>query len=148
MLMSDINLRNYITVNLCRNMYNYFTLLDCLEETLSMLKASSVCCIVIKENDVLINVNKSACDLLKIKDMYCNVNNTELAEMKKQIYNIIHQFMNGKKAFYAELVCADGSSVCVNIKVDSFQDLNDLFILRFNKISDAERTSNRAVDML
>lgn len=124
-------------------MYNYFTLLDCLEDTLSMLKASSACCIVLKENGVVINVNKPACDLLKIKEVSRIGNDTKLEKINLQLCDIIHEFLNGKTVFYEELKCADCSFVFVNLKVELFLDLKDLFILRFNQISDAEITSKK-----
>jgi len=123
-------------------MYNYLTLLNDLEETLSMLMLSPVCCIVLNRNAELIDINKPACDLLKIENVEDYIKKERIFEMDALFCRIIHNFLNGKKTFIEKFQCDNGSYIFVYLRIELFFNLKDVFIFQFTQITHIESTDN------
>jgi hypothetical protein len=116
-------------------MFNYFTLLDDLNEMLVMCRSSPTCCIILNRHVELIDMNKPACDLLKIENAECYIARERTLEMNILFGCIIQDFQNGKTIFKERFKCANGNSIFVDLEVGLFFNLKDVFVFQFTQIA-------------
>ena len=114
-------------------MYNYFTLLDNLQEMLSAINSLSGCCIVFNKKSEIIDMNNAAANFLNIKNIDDYTSNKLKLDIDKEFYNIIERVLNGEKVYNVKFSfkCIDSNSVSVYLKVTLFYGLKDVFIFQF-----------------
>lgn len=119
-------------------MFNYNTLLDELQETISVLKAIPNCCIIFNHKAEVIEINKHASKLLKIN----NIENFNLKQhrlvIEKEFLNVTESILNGKiisdEIFHFN--CEDNQILTVKLKATKLVRLRDVFIFEFYEIVD------------
>jgi hypothetical protein len=118
-------------------MYNYFTLLDDLQQTLNTLRSIQTCTIVFNHKAELIDINKAASDFLKIENIEDYRSRKLKLEIDSQFYKITEDLKNGKPARNEKFGFKrpDNSLVFVNLKTSLFYGLKDVFIFQFSEIA-------------
>jgi sensor histidine kinase regulating citrate/malate metabolism len=117
-------------------MYNYFTLLDELQEILKRLNSITTCCIIFNTRGKVLLINQAAAIFLKIDNME-DISNRDMKLVQDfQFNNIMLELINGKAVgdVKLQLKHTNGSLVNVNLKVSLFHILNDVFIFQFSEM--------------
>ncbi len=118
-------------------MYNYFAILDNLQEELNMLRYSPTCAIVFDKNAEIIDINKAASDFFKIKNIEDYTSRKLKLEIDNQFYKITED-LKIKKILCNEkfkFKLADKNSEFVNLKISLFYGLKDMYLFQFSGIA-------------
>ena len=118
-------------------MHNYFTLLNDLEETLSILRSLPVCIIVFNKNGEIIDINRAASKLLKINNVDAYTCRKLKLELDNQFYTITKNLQNKEKICDVKFRFKrpDNSFVDVNLNSTLLLGLKDMFIFQFSEIA-------------
>lgn len=121
-------------------MYNYFTLLDDLQDTLIFLRSLPVCTIVFNKNADIIDINNAASDFLKIRNIKEYTSRKLKLEVDSQFHTITEGLQKGETTgnVMFEFKRPDHSSVSVHLNASLFYGLKDVFIFQFSEIEPAK----------
>jgi len=117
-------------------MYNYFTLLDELQEILEIFNSMTICGIAFNKTGELLLINQVAADFLEIENKE-DPSNLKLSLVpNSQFYNSSFELTNAKVMCDVKLQIkrANGGLVNVNLNVLLFYMLNDVFIFQFSEM--------------
>lgn len=116
-------------------MYNYFTLLDDLQEMLALFKSLPACTIVFNENAEIIDMNQAASDFLNISYPIDGIVKRIKIEMDEQFYEITSRLKNGEmfSSVRYKFILPDHKSVLVRLSPSLLCGLKDLFVFQFSE---------------
>jgi len=118
-------------------MYNYRTLLDDLQEMLTIIKSLSTSCIIFNRKAEIIDINKAASDFLKIGNTEDYIGQKRKLGIDPKFYGIINRLLNGETVLNEkfEFKRADNTVVLVNLNASLLYGLKDVFIFQFSEVS-------------
>ncbi len=116
-------------------MYNYFTLLDDLQEMLALFKSLPACTIVFNEKAEVIDMNQAASDFLNITYPIDGIVKRIKIEMDEQFYEITSRLKNGEifSSVRYKFILPDHESVLVRLSPSLLCGLKDLFVFQFSE---------------
>lgn len=116
--------------------YNYFTLLDDLHETMSVLMSLPVCVIIFNKKAEIIKINKAATDILRIENINDYTSGNHNLEISDHFHSITTDLQMGRPTISSkfEFKRPDSSSILVDLHASLFYDLKDLFVFQFSQI--------------
>lgn len=116
-------------------MYNYFTLLDDLQEMMTLFKSLPVCTIIFNKNAEIIDMNQAASDFLKITYPMDGIVKRMKIEMDEQFYDITSRLKNGEifSSVRFRFILTEHKSVIVRLNPSLFCGLKDLFVFQFSE---------------